>query len=299
MIEADYRLTRVFLSSTAKDLGHHREVVADALRTLGYVCIQMEDFNAQDAAADDYCRRKVGSCDLLIALVGPLHGSCPPKSTESFTEREYATAKALNKSRLTFVANEQFKLPADLIEPDEKRERQKRFRARVKEDRIAAFFTTPQDLGMKVVSALTVWEKERARLNEDTKGQSKAADISINTYNEPNRGGLIPKMCNRGPQDNAFRVLFPIAKEPQVYFVPGIEGDSHESLVERLKYRVEQRSSASVEFQIVQWSYDGAVEERYDVVRYNLFERFCPGEELVSDLSPERFQRVLAALKPS
>jgi hypothetical protein len=99
----------VFLSSTFRDLAKHREAVIAAIESLdGYHCVCKEKFGARDWEADAFCGAKVQECDLFIGIVGHLHGSCPPNSAQSYTEREFDAAIAANKSRLMFIAPEDF-----------------------------------------------------------------------------------------------------------------------------------------------------------------------------------------------
>ena len=154
----------VFLSSTGRDLHKHRDAVYQAIEDLdGYHCVRMENFGARDAEADAFCRAKVAACDLFVGIVGHVHGSCPDGSEQSYTEREYDAAVEAERPRLMFIAPEDFPLPAHLIEPDDKRKRQRAFRERVSHARIRDTFTSPDDLARRVVGAIHSWEREQAR----------------------------------------------------------------------------------------------------------------------------------------
>jgi hypothetical protein len=144
-------------------LAKHREVVIEAIEGLdGYHCVRMETFGARDRETDDFCRAKVAECDVFVGIVGHLHGSCPEGSGQSYTEREHDAAVAANKPRLMFIAPEDFPLPVNLIEPDEKRQKQRAFRERVSRERIRDSFTSPEDLARRVVQAIRNWEQEHA-----------------------------------------------------------------------------------------------------------------------------------------
>jgi tetratricopeptide (TPR) repeat protein len=153
----------VFLSSTARDLADYRQAVTEVINGLDdYKCVRMEDFGARDWEADDFCRAKVAGCDLFVGVVGHLYGSCPEGSEHSYTEREYEAAIAAKMPRLMFIAPQDFPLPASLIEPDEKRRKQRAFRDRVNAERIRDEFTSPDDLARRVVQAIRNWEQEQA-----------------------------------------------------------------------------------------------------------------------------------------
>ncbi len=153
---------KVFLSSTARDLGSHRAAVYRAIQRYGCVCIRMEDFGARDWEADVFCRTKIAECDVLVGLVGGLYGSSPPGSQTSFTEREYEAAIAAGIPRLIFLASDDFPLPRSLHEPDELFQRQDRFRDRVRQDRIVDVFDgNPDTLATQVVTALRHLERDK------------------------------------------------------------------------------------------------------------------------------------------
>jgi tetratricopeptide (TPR) repeat protein len=128
----------------------------------------MEDFGARDYQADDFCRAEVGKCDVLVGIVGHLHGDCPPGEEQSYTEREYGAAVAADKPRLMFIAPEDFRFPANLIEPDNKRERQRSFRQRVASERTRDSFTSPEDLAWRVERAIHNWQHGQALQDQKT-----------------------------------------------------------------------------------------------------------------------------------
>jgi formylglycine-generating enzyme required for sulfatase activity len=152
---------KVFLSSTARDLGPHREAVFKAISGLdGFQCVRMEDFGARDWEADAFCRARVAECDVFLGLVGHLYGSSPEGSEVSFTEREHDAAVAAGVPRLLFLASDDLPMPPSLREPDETWQRQLRFRERLRRERIVAFFDFPDPLATKVVAALRNLERE-------------------------------------------------------------------------------------------------------------------------------------------
>ncbi len=150
----------VFLSSTGRDLTEYRDRAYKGVEGLdGYHCMRMEDFGARNWGADAFDRAKVGECEVFVGLQGHCYGSCPEGTEQSYTVLEYEAALASNLPRLMFLAPEDFPLPASLIEPDEKRVRQRAFRERVSAERIRDTFTSPDDLATRVVSAIRNWEQ--------------------------------------------------------------------------------------------------------------------------------------------
>ncbi len=151
----------VFLSSTARDLKEYREAAYRAIEGLdGYHCVRMEDFGARDWDADEFCRAKVGECDLFVGIVGHLYGSCPDGCEKSYTEREYAAAVGAEIPRLMFVAPDSVRPLPSLRERDEIWEKQQAFRERVNKDRMRDEFTSPENLATNVTQAIRNWEHE-------------------------------------------------------------------------------------------------------------------------------------------
>lgn len=102
-------IRKIFLSSTFRDLAKHRAAVIAAIESLdGYHCVRMENFGARDWEPDAFCRAQVQACDLFIGIVGHLHGSCPPSSAQSYTEREFEAAVAEKKTATDFPRARRF-----------------------------------------------------------------------------------------------------------------------------------------------------------------------------------------------
>jgi len=155
---------KVFLSSTARDLEEYRKAASRAITGLGYCCVQMEDFGARDRSADKFCSSRVHECDLFVGIMGHLYGSCPDGFDQSYTEREYEAAIVAKIPRLIFIAPDNFSVPADLIESNEKREKQKAFRERVRKEILCAPFTSPESLAWGVTQAIR--NEEHAKIQK-------------------------------------------------------------------------------------------------------------------------------------
>lgn len=178
-------MKKVFLSSTAQDLARYREAAYRAIEGMeGYHCVRMEDFGARDATSDELCRRKVQECDLFVAIVGHCYGSISESCAKSYTEEEYGAALAVAKPRLIFLAPDTFPLPANIIEPDDKRQKQRSFRQRVNADRIRDTFTSPEDLAWRVVRAIHNWGQEAARTDLASVIDLYHRTVQAGTYDE-------------------------------------------------------------------------------------------------------------------
>src|ERR1035441_7698746 len=122
-----------FLSSTGADLRLYRDAAFLAIQKLdGWKCIRMEDFGARDRDVDSFCRARAEECDLFVGIIGHRFGEGPKGSKESYTQREYRTARAARKPILLFLAPNEFPIPANLTELAWKIKAQAKFRKELK-----------------------------------------------------------------------------------------------------------------------------------------------------------------------
>jgi len=295
-------MRQVFLSSTARDLTAYRDAAYQAIEGLdGFHCCRMEDFGARAISADQFCREQVEKCDLVVAIVGHLYGSCPRNDARSFTMIEYEAAVAAQKPILVFMAGDDFPVPAALIEPELQRAGQLKFRKLISA-RVAAFFTQADELARLVIQAIRNWEMTTASAPRPARPAAAR---------QPNRGWLVAKMCNRRAQEETFReVFFEALKRrpgaPQIYIVQGEEGECHESLVERLAHTVTGPGAGSdlrtstVRAQIIPWNYASSSTLAKDRLLYRVFELFASAEQARSgELVPSRLAGLISrSLKP-
>jgi hypothetical protein len=164
----------VFLSSAALGLEEYREAVYHAIERLdGYHCVRMEDFGARELESAKFCARRVAECDVFVGLVGQRYGSSPPDDDRSFTEIEFDAAKAKGIPSLIFAAPEEFAAPANLIELDVLRERQKAFRTRALRQPTGVFEGDEKDLALLVVEAFHNRRDELASVQEMPRNETR------------------------------------------------------------------------------------------------------------------------------
>jgi hypothetical protein len=152
-----------FISSTKIDLVRHREAVRDALLKNDYFPVEMEDFGARDVDPVTGCLRLVGESQVFIGIYAWRYGYVPPGAERSITAEELEQARRLGKHCLCFVVDEHYAWPADPAVPEESpasREALKAFKSSL--PRMAASFTTPEQLALAVVTAVHRWEQEQA-----------------------------------------------------------------------------------------------------------------------------------------
>ncbi len=72
-------ILRVFVSSTSKDLEHHRCAIRDAILKQEWLPVMMENFGTSPEHTVEACRSKVRGCDLVLLLVAFRQGWVPTK----------------------------------------------------------------------------------------------------------------------------------------------------------------------------------------------------------------------------
>ncbi|MGE0130706.1 MAG: DUF4062 domain-containing protein [Blastocatellales bacterium] len=305
-------MRKVFLSSTSKDLFEYREAVAKAIHGLDdYHCVRMEDFGARDQPALEFCRSKVRECDLFVGILGLLYGSRPEGGDLSYTEDEYVTAIQAAIPRLMFVSPENFNVPGTLRESDEMWRLQQAFRGRVNKDQIRATFSDPDELARAVVSAIYNWEKTH-RSSDSEAGSTSSPDRRPRPSQErgPNLGSLVTRMCDRKAQEEDFADFFREQLKgrrgaPQIFLIHGEESECPWSLVDRLSrtrlqdyahHRWGEQHGVVTE-KIVEWIYEGALDERQERLIARLFTQFDRNYEYRSgDFSASAFARFSSSM---
>ena len=147
---------KVFISSTYKDLIDYRTAAIEAVEGTSYQAVKMEVFGARSNEPIKACLEEIEQSDLFIGIYAHRYGYVSDGSEISITEMEYLHAKTLGRPIYCFVVDEENQpwLPK-WIEEDPGKSKLKAFKGRIQTDHIVAFFTTPDDLGMKVANALS------------------------------------------------------------------------------------------------------------------------------------------------
>ena len=151
-----------FLSSTFVDLQAHRTAVAAALERLGLRVVWMERFGARPDEPKTACLGEVVGSDLFIGLYAHRYGSIPAGGDLSITEEEFEQARVHNKPLFCFFVQNNYPWDPELIESEPGRSKLAAFRDRVKNQVVRDVFTTPEDLAVKVTSAVGSYLKDRA-----------------------------------------------------------------------------------------------------------------------------------------
>lgn len=146
---------RVFISSSATDLGEYRDAAAKAIRRMRNHAEDMIDWSADERSPADASVAKVADSDLVILLVAHWYGSSPIGETRSFTELEYDTAKSRDIPVLVFIADPHHPWPPIFVETDHERAQAlAAFKRRLESERTRIPFTSHDSLTAAITQAV-------------------------------------------------------------------------------------------------------------------------------------------------
>src|SRR5437016_14550571 len=88
--------TRVFISATSKDLGTVRELVKQALLTMGCMPVEQGNFPPDYRSVGEMIEHKIDRCEAVIHIVGLRFGAEPNPASlpEGATRRSYTQMEA-------------------------------------------------------------------------------------------------------------------------------------------------------------------------------------------------------------
>lgn len=147
-------MSRIYVSSTSRDLQEHRNAVALAIKRLGHEDIAMEYYVAEDTRPVDRCVIDARSCDLYIGVFAWRYGFCPDGSQLSITEMEFRAAQGNGVACLCFLADETADWPAEHVEEGIGAARLAALKAEISDRFLAGFFSTPDELGAIATAAI-------------------------------------------------------------------------------------------------------------------------------------------------
>jgi hypothetical protein len=152
-------MERVYVSSTVQDLKEFRDSVANVLRKCGFDVDSMEKYPARDERPRTACEADAASCDVYVGLFAWRYGYVPPDDNperKSITELEYLAAGRAEKPRFVFLLDENAPWPPFLLDSQQGSGGGQilELRNRLKTERWAASFKTPDDLANQVLTTV-------------------------------------------------------------------------------------------------------------------------------------------------
>jgi hypothetical protein len=167
--------TQVFISATSKDLGTVRELVKQALLTMGCMPIEQTNFPPDYRSVREMIEEKVAGCEAVIHIVGMRYGAEPDPSTlpqgaarRSYTQMEADIARKLEKKLYVFVCPEDFPYDQTPAESEELQGLQRAYRAEIaKGDILWTQVTNREELDRKVRELQFELEKLKGKIGKD------------------------------------------------------------------------------------------------------------------------------------
>jgi hypothetical protein len=132
----------------------------------------MENLTALDEDAVSISLKMVEETDIYLGIFAQRYGFVPKGEDISITEMEYNKAVELDKPRLIFFSHKDHQFTADDFEIGEASVKLKALKERIGNERVAAFFKSPEDLRGHIVEALA---QVRAKLDKDKDDPTEAA----------------------------------------------------------------------------------------------------------------------------
>jgi hypothetical protein len=149
------------ISSTARDLPKHREQVRLACLRAGFEPREMmEHLTAENRNAVETSMRMVEEADVYVGILAHRYGTIPKGYDISITEMEFNRAVELSKPWLVFSVHKDHPLVIDDVETGAGAAKLNALKGRIGEERVAAFFKSPEDLRSHVFEALNKLGKE-------------------------------------------------------------------------------------------------------------------------------------------
>jgi hypothetical protein len=179
----------VMISSTAKDLPEHREQVRLACERAGFEPRwMMEHLTAENRNAVEVSLRMVGEADVYVGVLGHRYGTVPPGYDLSITELEFNHAVELGKPYLVFLIHEDHPVFIKDVETGTGADKLNALKNRLRKDRVAAYFKSPEDLRSHAGEAL----RKLANELEASEAGNSVATIGSDLH----RKSSIPELPN-------------------------------------------------------------------------------------------------------
>ena len=166
---------RVFISATTKDLGTVRELVKQALLTMGCMPVEQTNFAPDYRSVQGMIEHKIADCEAVIHIVGLRYGAEPDLSTlpegaarRSYTQMEADIARQLGKKLYLFVCAEDFPYDAAPPESEDLQALQRAYRAEISKSKtVRTEVADREELGRKVRELQFELEKLRSKIGRD------------------------------------------------------------------------------------------------------------------------------------
>lgn len=164
---------KIFVSSTYQDLIPYRQKVNEAIQRLQQIMIGMEMFGSDSETPLETCIKRVKESSLFVLIVGFRYGSILDGIDKSITQIEYETAVSSSIPTLVYIIDDDQPVSLQYVDFDHINKLND-FKSLLKKRHVVSTFTTPEDLGAKVL----------ADVQRELNKASKSKTISIEDVSE-------------------------------------------------------------------------------------------------------------------
>jgi hypothetical protein len=175
----------VFVSATSQDLRTCRQLIKEALLTLGCVPVEQTNFPPDARTVREMLRVKITACDAVVHVAGEVYGAEPSardpvEPRRSYTQLEYELAKELGKPIYVFVCGTGFPYDEHPLEDAERQALQQQHRTRLqKSDHIYTPVGSRDELALRVHALQTRVEALSGELNKTRSWLGRGITIGL------------------------------------------------------------------------------------------------------------------------
>ncbi len=181
-------MTKVYISSTYRDLIDCRSSVIHALEKAGYQVVSMEKYVATGHHPPLHtCLNDIRLCDFYIGIFAWRYGYIPKDQDNleriSITELEYREARKCHKPSLIFMSSDDFPIESEFDDRlSDELNGITRFRSHLNKDKHVDMFSSAEQLSTIVLASLSIAEKSTSPLRiQKIVLNTQAADIINDT----------------------------------------------------------------------------------------------------------------------
>lgn len=288
----------IFIGSTTPDLV---ECALEMARVLDaqkdWHSVRMEEPKWSRGFSVGQYEKRVQECDVYIGIYGVLYGDCPQGSEISVAEHEYDAAVTAGMPRLLFLMTDNYQVPVELRGSNSEKQGDllQKFRTRLRDELRVRYFDTVDDLKAVVSMSLVPLLKDAMEGSRLSFGERTA---------KPQSGLGIYRLCDRGPQEDAFKLFFRRKMRdtpflPQIYILQGEERENLDSLIDRFcTITIEKQLSPKfnlprvpVKCRRIEWP-DLNSPAPEEAVKLKLFEEVAEDGEDYSEPEPAEFVKL-------
>lgn len=160
----------VMVSSTALDLPQHRDEVLDACLRQSTTPKMQEHLPASGGASAErgaeairVSLEMVDEAEIYLGIFAHRYGFVPAGHDISITEMEYDRAAERGITRLVFLMHDDHDLKASDVEKGAGAEKLDKLKARLKDENVINFFTSPADLRAHVINSLAQYREQHGK----------------------------------------------------------------------------------------------------------------------------------------